>query len=272
MFALPSPPPLFNLSVCFRGWRAPTPLTADVSGAYPPLSVLFPPSPPPLCFSLAVLFFCVSLLAPLFLLVLPVPVPLALKLTLFGSPACASRCPYLPTSDHRTSMTQWVGDNWRLRAGPQPDSTQDQYESTDDDTKVDPELRLRGYKESFVREYDGIRVYHHQGRYQHQTEQFHYWAFYEYRMMINGECWNIITDEDMVKPPSSFPGSNSAKLTHDFCHLESRYCDDEYTSFNFVDIAGHKIWPFYTSEKNSRTPLDLGKPKEICHHLRPPNQ
>ena len=99
-----------------------------------------------------------------------------------------------------------------------------------------------------MREYDGIRVYHHQGRYQHQTEQFHYWAFYEYRMMINGECWNIITDEDMVKPPGSFPGSNSAKLTHDFCHLESRYCDDEYTNFSFVDIAGQKIWPFYTSE------------------------
>ena len=156
---------------------------------------------------------------------------------------------YQPTNnDPRASMTQWVGDNWRLRAGPQPDSTQDQYESTDDDTKVDPELRLRGYKESFVREYDGIRVYHHQGRYQHQTEQFHYWAFYEYRMMINRECWNIITDEDMVKPPGSFPGSNSAKLTHDFCRLESRYCDDEYTNFSFVDIAGHKIWPFYTSE------------------------
>ena len=48
--------------------------------------------------------------------------------------------------------------------------------------------------------------------------------------------------------PGSFPGSNSAKLTHDFCHLESRYCDDEYTNFSFVDIAGHKIWPFYTSE------------------------
>jgi hypothetical protein len=145
-------------------------------------------------------------------------------------------------------MTQWVGDNWRLRAGPQPDATQDQNESADDDTKVDPEIRLRGYKESFVREYDGIRVYHHQGRYQHQTEQFHYWAFYEYRMMINGECWNIITDEDMVKPPGSFPGSSSSKLTHDFCHLETRYCDDEYTSFSFVDMAGHKIWPFYTSE------------------------
>jgi hypothetical protein len=101
-------------------------------------------------------------------------------------------------------MTQWVGDNWRLRAGPQPDSTLDQNVSIDDDTKVDPELRLRGYKESFVREYDGIRVYHHQGRYQHQTEQFHYWAFYEYRMMINGECWNIITDDDMVKPPVAF--------------------------------------------------------------------
>ena len=125
-------------------------------------------------------------------------------------------------------MTQWVGDNWRLRAGPQLDSEQDQNESAEDDTKVDPELRLRGYKESFVREYDGIRVYHHQGRYQHLTKQFHYWAFYEYRMMINDECWNIITDEDMVKTPGSFPGSNSNKLTHDFCHLNSRYCDDVY--------------------------------------------
>ena len=140
------------------------------------------------------------------------------------------------------------GRQRRLRAGPQPDAAQDQKESTEDDTEADPELRLRGYKETFVREHDGIKVYHHQGRYQHVTVQFHYWAFYEYRMMINSESWNIITDEDMVKTPSSFPGSNSNKLTHDFCHLDSRYCDDVYTSFNFVDMAGRRIWSFYVSE------------------------
>ena len=57
-------------------------------------------------------------------------------------------------------------------AGPQPEAVQDQKEAEEDDTEADPELRLRGYKESFVREYDGIKVYHHQGRYQHITEQF----------------------------------------------------------------------------------------------------
>ena len=145
-------------------------------------------------------------------------------------------------------MAQWIGDTWRLRAGPQPEAAQDQNALEEDDTEADPELRLRGYKESFVREYDGIKVYHHQGRYQHITVQFHYWAFYEYRMIINGECWNIIMDEDMNKIPSSFPGSNSTKLTHDFCHLDSRYCDDVYTSFNFVEMGGRRIWPFYASE------------------------
>ena len=102
-----------------------------------------------------------------------------------------------------------------------------------------------GYKETIVQEYDGITVVHHQGRYQHITEQFHHWAFYEYRMRINGECWNIVVDEDMSKVPTSYPGSQSTKLTHDFCYLDSKACDEIYTKFSFVEMGGRTLWPFY---------------------------
>ena len=61
-------------------------------------------------------------------------------------------------------MTQWIGDTWRLKAGPQPDPAVNKM-SDGSTTEVDPELRRQGYKESFVQEYDGIKVYHHQGRY-----------------------------------------------------------------------------------------------------------
>ena len=145
-------------------------------------------------------------------------------------------------------MTQWIGDNWRLKAGPQrgPTSSTDPAEATT--AEGDPEPQRCGYQESFVREYDGIKVYYHQGSYQHIGPQIYYWAFYEYRMIINSECWNIIIDENMKEVPSSFPGSSSAKLTHDFCHVDSEYCDDVYTSFSFVEMGGRTIWPFYTSE------------------------
>ena len=59
-------------------------------------------------------------------------------------------------------------------------------------------------KESFVQEYDSIKVYHHQGSYQHIGPQIYSWAFYEYRIVINSECWNIIIDENMKEVPSSF--------------------------------------------------------------------
>ena len=72
-------------------------------------------------------------------------------------------------------------------------------------------------------------MYHHQGRYQHLGPQIYSWAFYEYRMVINSECWNIIIDENMKEVPSSFPGSSSVKLTHDFCHVDSDNSDDVYT-------------------------------------------
>ena len=55
-------------------------------------------------------------------------------------------------------------------------------------------------------------------------------------------------DEDMNNVPGSFPGSNSNKLTHDFCHLDSKYSDDVYTNFNFVEMGGSTIWLFYATE------------------------
>ena len=52
----------------------------------------------------------------------------------------------------------------------------------------------------------------------------------------------------MKEVPSNFPGSNSAKLTHDFCHVDSDNSDDVYTNFSFVEMGGRTIWPFYTME------------------------
>ena len=145
-------------------------------------------------------------------------------------------------------MTQWIGDTWRLKAGPQPDPANNNKLSEGSTTEGDPELRRHGYKESFVQEYDGIKVYHHQGRYQHLGPQIYSWAFYEYRMVISSECWNIIIDENMKEVPSSFPGSSSVKLTHDFCHVDSDNSDDVYTNYSFVEMGGRTIWPFYTTE------------------------
>ena len=145
-------------------------------------------------------------------------------------------------------MTQWIGDKWRLKAGPQLGPTNSNESAEGTTTENNTELRRCGYKESFVQEYDGIKVYHHQGSYQHIGPQIYSWAFYEYRMVINSECRNIIIDENMKEVPSSFPGSSSAKLTHDFCHVDSESSDDVYTSFSFVEMGGRTIWPFYTTE------------------------
>ena len=154
-------------------------------------------------------------------------------------------------------MTQWIGDTWRLKAGPQPDPANNNKLSEGSTTEGDPELRRHGYKESFAQEYDGIKVYHHQGRYQHLGPQIYSWAFYEYRMVINSECWNIIIDENMKEVPSSFPGSSSVKLTHDFCHVDSDNSDDVYTNYSFVEMGGRTIWPFYTTE-SFQEDMDLG--------------
>ena len=184
-------------------------------------------------------------------------------LSLSGIATHSAYCSYLVSSSHPppselrgfgvravsgAAMTQWVGDNWRLKAGPQPDPAPNNKMPEGPAAEIDPQLRHNGYKESFVQEYDGIKVYHHQGRYQHLGPQVYTWAFYEYRMVINSECWNIIVDENMKEVPSNFPGSSSAKLTHDFCHVDSDNSDDVYTNFSFVEMGGRTIWPFYTTE------------------------
>jgi len=112
-------------------------------------------------------------------------------------------------------------------------------------------------KESFAQEYDGIKVYHHQGRYQHLGPQIYSWAFYEYRMVINSECWNIIIDENMKEVPSSFPGSSSVKLTHDFCHVDSDNSDDVYTNYSFVEMGPHNLALLHNRVFPGR-PMDLG--------------
>ena len=45
-------------------------------------------------------------------------------------------------------MTQWIGDTWRLKAGPQPDPANNNKLSEGSTTEGDPELRRHGYKES----------------------------------------------------------------------------------------------------------------------------
>ena len=140
-------------------------------------------------------------------------------LSLSGIATHSAYCSYLVSSSHPppselrgfgvravsgAAMTQWVGDNWRLKAGPQPDPAPNNKMPEGPAAEIDPQLRHNGYKESFVQEYDGIKVYHHQGRYQHLGPQVYTWAFYEYRMVINSECWNIIVDENMKEVRAIF--------------------------------------------------------------------
>lgn len=66
-------------------------------------------------------------------------------------------------------MPKWSGNNWTLLAGPQCDSGPQPPE--DDDPETDPEIRARGYKETFVSQYDGIEAYYHKGKYRHTTKQ-----------------------------------------------------------------------------------------------------
>ena len=145
-------------------------------------------------------------------------------------------------------MDQWSGDTWTLKAQSAVMPVQRQAASSDPHRDQGGDADSCWYSETFIKEYDGIKVYHHQGRYRHTTSQVHAWAMYEYRMIINSECWNIIMDEDMNNPPASFPGSNSKSLTHDFCHLDSQNSDDVYTNYSFTEMGGRQIWPFYVTE------------------------
>ena len=78
-------------------------------------------------------------------------------------------------------------------------------------------------------------------------------AFYEYRMVINSECWNIIIDENMKEVPSNFPGSSSVKLTHDFCHVDSDNSDDVYTNYSFVEMGVAQSGPFTQPSLSRKT-------------------
>jgi hypothetical protein len=96
------PPPLFNFGWFRRVEGSHASGRRRVRGVP---SSLWPFSPlSPLCFGSLLLSrsFVILALLPLFLLVLPLPVLLALQLTLCGFPACASRCPYLPTYQQRS--------------------------------------------------------------------------------------------------------------------------------------------------------------------------
>ena len=145
-------------------------------------------------------------------------------------------------------MAQWIGDKVTLKAGPLTGPDQAGPAGGSNDTEAHSEHQRPEYKESYITEYDGIQVYRQQGCYEH-AKQLHAWSFYEYRMCINGECWNIILNDDMKSPPDwAYPGSSSAKLSHDFCHIDTEASDDVYTNFWFVEMGGRQIWPFYATE------------------------
>ena len=145
-------------------------------------------------------------------------------------------------------MAHWIGDKVTLKAGPVTNQDQVSPAAGTTDAEVDREYQRPEYKETFVTEYDDIQVYLQQGCYEH-TKQIHTWSFYEYRMWINGECWNIIINDDMKNPPDwAYPGSSSSKLSHDFCHINTEASDEVYTTFYFVEMGGRQIWPFYAAD------------------------
>ena len=145
-------------------------------------------------------------------------------------------------------MAHWIGDKVTLKAGPQTGYEQAGSAEGNHDAEADNESLRLEYRESFITEYDGINVFRQQGCYEH-AKQVHKWSFYEYKMIINGECWNIVINDDMQNPPDwSYPGSSSSKLSHDFCHIDIEASDDEYTNFYFAEMGGRQIWPFYATE------------------------
>ena len=145
-------------------------------------------------------------------------------------------------------MAHWIGDKVTLKASPLTGHGQGGPAVGNNDTEAHSEHHRPEYKESYITEYDDIQVYRQQGCYEH-TKQLHAWSFYEYRMCINGECWNIIINDDMKSPPDwAYPGSSSTKLSHDFCHIDTEASDDVFTNFWFVEMGGRQIWPFYATE------------------------
>ena len=145
-------------------------------------------------------------------------------------------------------MAQWIGEKVTLRAGPALNHEPDNSVAATVDVEGADECQRPEYKETYVTEYDGVQVYLQQGSYECK-QKVHTWSFYEYKMWINGECWNIIMNGDMKNPPDwTYPGSNSAKLSHDFCHLNTDASDEVYTNFHFVEMGGRKIWPFYSAD------------------------
>ena len=85
-------------------------------------------------------------------------------------------------------MAQWIGDKVTLKAGPLTGPDQAGPAGGSNDTEAHSEHQRLEYKESYIMEYDGIQVYRQQGCYEH-AKQLHAWSFYEYKMCINGECW-----------------------------------------------------------------------------------
>ena len=145
-------------------------------------------------------------------------------------------------------MAQWIDDNVTLTTRPQTGHEQVSPAMGNHEAEVDSDYHRPEYKESYITEYEGIQVYWQQGCYEH-TKQLHTWSFYEYRMSINGECWNVIINDDMQNPPDwAYPGSSSSKLSHDFCHIDAEASDDVYTNFGFEEMGGRQIWPFYATE------------------------
>ena len=145
-------------------------------------------------------------------------------------------------------MEPWQGDRVTLRAGPARRQAADCSAGAPPSVGADAESQLFEYRETPAAEYDGVQVYLQEGSYEH-NQKIHRWSFYEYRMWINNECWNIIMNVDLRNPPDwTYAGSNSAKLSHDFCHINSDLSDEVYTNFCFVEMGGRTIWPFYTGD------------------------
>ena len=145
-------------------------------------------------------------------------------------------------------MEPWKSDRVTLREGPARRQVTESVAGAIPTVDHGGESQLFEYKETAVTEYDGVQVYLQEGSYEH-NQKIHKWSFYEYRMWINNECWNIIMNVDLNNPPDwTYAGSNSAKLSHDFCHLNTDSSDEVYTNFSFVEMGGRTIWPFYSGD------------------------
>ena len=145
-------------------------------------------------------------------------------------------------------MEQRTGDKVTLRAGPARKQAHEDSVAATTSAEGEDESQRFEYKETYETEYDGVQVFLQQGSYEHK-QQIHAWSFYEYRMWINNECWNIIMNVDLETPPDwTYPGSSSAKLSHDFCHINTDLSDEVYTKFCFVEMGGRTIWPFYSAD------------------------